>query len=178
MSHTSHIVSGSIISSLLLVSAAFAMDTTSGATPAASEPRDTSSVGVGMGAGKVSVSDLSMTKREGAMMKKAIDGACVASAVGVREDALITAHAAHSTAVTTALTARKTALMAAWNLTDVKARRTAREAAWATFRTARKASNATLKTSVTTAYTAFNTAAKACGVHEKEQAEMSSGVSL
>jgi hypothetical protein len=107
-----------------------------------------------------------------------VNGACVATAVGVREDALIAAHATFGTAINTALSTRKTELQASWNMTDAKARRESRTAAWKKFRDARRTANQTMKTAVKAAYSAFNTATKACGVQYAEQPEGGESVSL
>jgi hypothetical protein len=107
-----------------------------------------------------------------------VSGECVATAVGVREDALIVAHTAQNTAIGAALTTRKEELQAAWKLTDNKARHTAREAAHKKFREARKTVNQTMKSAVTAAHTAFNAAAKVCGVKYREAAEPAMSVSL
>ena len=93
-----------------------------------------------------------------------LNGACVATAVGVRDDAIIAAHNARNTALTTALGVRKTEVQAAWNMTDAKARRNAREAAWKKFRGVAETTRRQFRVSTDSAYLTFNSAVKACGV--------------
>lgn len=93
-----------------------------------------------------------------------LNGACVATAVGVRDDALISAHNTRNTALTGALGIRKTEVQAAWNLADAKARRDARESAWKKFRSSAETARKTFRASADSAYKTFNAAVKACGV--------------
>jgi hypothetical protein len=95
-----------------------------------------------------------------AFAAKPVDGACMATAVTTRDSAI----SAALVPVTTAIQTRGTALAAAWNLTDLAARKAAVKAAntafngtWKTFNTARK-----------NAWTAFKTASKACKVSPAE----------
>jgi hypothetical protein len=94
---------------------------------------------------------------------KNVDAACVSTAVGVRETALLAAWSKFDDAVTAVLTARKTALISAWALTDVKARKEAVKAAWATARKDRKAAVKTYKQERKEAWATFKKAAKECG---------------
>lgn len=93
-----------------------------------------------------------------------LNGACVATAVGVRDDAIIAAHNTRNTALTAALGVRKTEVQAAWNMTDAKARRVAREAAWKKFRGVTETTRRQFRVSTDSAYLTFNSAVKACGV--------------
>lgn len=166
MSRTATSVLGStVITSLLFASLAFAQT----GAPASTATGETDS------AARKGNYDLKPAKGRAG---EQVNGECVATAVGVREDALIAAHSAQNTAIGAALAARKGDLQAAWKMTDNKARRVAREAAWKKFREARAAANKTMKTAVNAAYSAFNTATKACGVQYKEQPEGGATVSL
>ncbi len=69
--------------------------------------------------------------------------ACVAAAVDKREVAIAAGWSAYASGTTANLAARRTALAAAWAMTDRAARRTAISAAW---KTANEAQRATLKT--------------------------------
>ncbi len=94
---------------------------------------------------------------------KTVNTTCVGTAVGVREDAVMTAWGKFDDAVTAVLTARKTALVSAWSLTDASARRSAVKTAWATAKKDRKTAASTYKTERKAAWSAFKTAVKACG---------------
>src|SRR3989344_9539277 len=67
--------------------------------------------------------------REGAAVKT-VNVSCVSTAVGSREDALLSAWSKFDDAVTAVLAARKSALISAWALTDAKARKKAVKDAW------------------------------------------------
>lgn len=75
------------------------------------------------------------------------DIACVRTAVGVREAAFITAWDTFSDGINTALTARKTALDTAWNISGKTARDAAVRAAWQTWQETRQALQAQHRTS-------------------------------
>ncbi len=94
----------------------------------------------------------------------AADLACVQTAVDARETTIGTAFNTYSTAMASALSARKAALHTAWGMTDNTARRTARNAAWSTFKTASKAAHRALKASRHSAWATFRTASAACHV--------------
>jgi|SRR5581483_7556873 len=94
---------------------------------------------------------------------KTVNVACVATAVDTRESAIIAAYQARGTAVTQALQNRQTALKNAWAMTDAKARNAAIRAAWKNYQTDFKAANTTFRKARMDAWTAFNTARKACG---------------
>jgi hypothetical protein len=91
---------------------------------------------------------------------KSADWACVATATGVREDAVMASFEAFSAKVTTALKDRKTDLVAANGQTDKDARKTARKSAWSKFKTERKAAVATYKEARKAAYGTFTTTVK------------------
>lgn len=92
------------------------------------------------------------------------NSACAASAVGVREDALISAHNKRNTAITTALAARKMEFQSAWGMTENGLRRSTREAAWKKFQKAAGIAKRDFRTAAELAYTNFNNAIKACGI--------------
>lgn len=101
--------------------------------------------------------------RSGNVAKKNVDVACVASAVGVREDAIMSAWDKFDDAVTAVLTARKSALVSAWALTDVKERRKAIKDAWATAKKSRREAAKTYASERKSAWVAFKNTVKACG---------------
>jgi len=96
--------------------------------------------------------------------KTTLNLSCVQGAVDAREGALGQAFTTFSQAMTSALSARKTALHDAWGLTDNVARRTARKTAWTTYQSAAKAARTAVRSSRETAWADFKTASKACGV--------------
>lgn len=91
-----------------------------------------------------------------------IDIACVKTAVETRENAISTALDTFNTSVKTSLQTRKTALLAAWSLTDNAARKTAIKAAWKTFNTEYKVARKAFSTTKKTAWNQFSVARKAC----------------
>src|SRR3989338_5101108 len=92
-----------------------------------------------------------------------VNTACVSTAVGLREDALLGAWSKFDDAVTAVLIARKSALISAWTLTDAKARKKAVKDAWITARKDRRAAAKTYREERRAAWKTFKTAAKACG---------------
>ncbi len=93
---------------------------------------------------------------------------CVIDAVIAREDALISANTARVNSVVTALKTRKTELIAAWNLTDVEARKKARIAALKKFDQTNSQIQRDFTRSVEKAFPNFNVAVNACGVDYSE----------
>lgn len=130
----------------------------------------TTAVALSILGGHIAFAQTGATTRGDAAMQRRpaprsdINGACVATAVGVRDDALMSAHTTRSSAIVSALGVRKTEVQGAWNMTDAKARRVAREAAWKKFRGAAETARRTFRASAESAYTSFNTAVKTCGV--------------
>jgi acyl-CoA reductase-like NAD-dependent aldehyde dehydrogenase len=88
----------------------------------------------------------------------------VSTAIEVRENAIIAAHDAFAVSLKSALTVRRDALKAAWNIADKTARETARKAAWTTFKTSSQAAHTAMRTARVAAWTTFNTSAIVCGV--------------
>ena len=89
---------------------------------------------------------------------------CVSTAVEVRENAIIAAHDAFAVSIKSALTVRRDALKAAWNIADKATRETARKSAWTTFRTSSQAAHTAMRAARVAAWTTFNTSATVCGV--------------
>ncbi len=89
---------------------------------------------------------------------------CVSTAIEVRENAIIAAHDAFSISIKNALTVRRDALKAAWNLSDKTARETARKSAWSAFKTSSQAAHNAMRTARVAAWTTFNASATVCGV--------------
>ncbi len=94
--------------------------------------------------------------------RKPVDLACMQTAVGKRDDAVIAAVDAHHDSVKAALVARRDALKAAWGLTDRKARRDALAKAWTDFRMAVRDAQKTLKMAKRAAWKNFEMDRKAC----------------
>ena len=90
--------------------------------------------------------------------------ACVQNAVGAREDATMSALTAYNSAVASALSVRKTEIVAAWAQTNFTARMSALKAAYEKYRAAVKTAHTTLKNAQKAANETFKTAMKNCGV--------------
>lgn len=88
------------------------------------------------------------------------DWACVSTATGVREDAIISAFESFNSSMISALKARKTALVAANAKTEKSERQAARKSAWNTFKTAKKNAAAEYRTDRKDAFKAFATTVK------------------
>ena len=106
--------------------------------------------------------------RENKDTKKVIDVACMSTAIGKRDAAIIAARDAQHNAIVAAITARTLALKAAWALTDVKARRIALKNAWQDYNTAARGANKAYNTARKMAWKAFQLDAKACGGSNEE----------
>jgi NACalpha-BTF3-like transcription factor len=91
------------------------------------------------------------------------DTACVGTAVGVREDAVISAFNKFNTAVVSAMTSLKTSLTSAWSKTEKKERNEARKDAWVTFKKSKKSAGDTYKSEKKVAWETFrNTDKNTC----------------
>lgn len=88
---------------------------------------------------------------------------CIGNAVHVRDTTLGTAMATYTTAINSAYITRITALQQAYSLTTLAAVRTARDAAWTTFKTAIKAAHTAWTTARNTAWATYRTVGTACG---------------
>jgi hypothetical protein len=97
-------------------------------------------------------------------------GSCMQTAVVTRDNAIITAVGVLSTDMTSALTARRDALKAAYGLDDIKARADARKKANDAFKGSWKAAGSKLKASREVAWKNFTSYVKAnCGATAKEE---------
>jgi hypothetical protein len=93
---------------------------------------------------------------------KTVDLACVKTAVEKRDNAVIAALDAFHTGVKQALTTRRDALRAAWDVSDKNQRKTAIRAAWSAFDGTWKKARRGMETAKKTAWNAYRTDAKAC----------------
>lgn len=93
---------------------------------------------------------------------------CVQIAVNKRETAVQSAWSAFSGVITSAFSARASALNAAWGQTDRKARRDGIRDAWKTFDKTQKESRKTLRSAQKDAWKTFKTDRKSCGVKGEE----------
>lgn len=91
--------------------------------------------------------------------------ACVATAVDKREVAIQTALDTSYNTTKTALSTRRTALAAAWKLSDRTERREAIKTAWHAFKGTWKTAEKQLRADRKAAWKLFRTAARACNVH-------------
>lgn len=89
--------------------------------------------------------------------------ACVQTAVGVHEDANISALNAYNTAVSSALVVRKNEMVSAWAQTSFTARMTALKSAITKYRASVKMARTAYKTAIATSNSTFTTSMKACG---------------
>ncbi len=103
---------------------------------------------------------------------------CVQTAVTARETAVIAAYDVMSVGIRSALTTRQTELTAAWGLTDNKARRDARTAAWTKFNKAVREIRKTYKASVNATWKKFHNDSKSCKVTTQGVESVSSDLSL
>ncbi len=94
--------------------------------------------------------------------------ACVRSAVATREAGARAAYVSFNTAILAALDARTKALDTAWTLTEKNARKTARDAAWQTWKDSTKTARKTYKDATKTAWNTFYTATRSCKVNDVE----------
>jgi DNA repair ATPase RecN len=90
-----------------------------------------------------------------------VDNSCVSEAVAVREDALMSAWDNYQTDIKTALTERKTSLVAAWNLETVKDRTKAVKAAWKVWKSSSKTVHNELRNDRKSAWNTFKQTVKA-----------------
>ncbi len=101
---------------------------------------------------------------------------CIQNAVEKRDSAIITAHGAFNTSITSALTVRKDALKSAWAKPTRQERSSARKAAYDTFRTSQKSAHETLRSVRKTSWSTFDTDMKACGISKEAHNERASEV--
>ena len=92
--------------------------------------------------------------------KKTVDSSCMQTAVNTRETAIASTFVEFNTSILTALTLRKTALNAAWGMTEMSDQKTALKKAWMDWKTAKKAASMKLKTDRKATWDTFKTTAK------------------
>ncbi len=90
--------------------------------------------------------------------------ACMKTAVEARETSIISATSAFHSSVAAALDARKTALLAAWSLSDATEIKTAIKSAGDGFGSSHKTASKTFESAKKTAMTTFKSSQKSCGV--------------
>ena len=101
--------------------------------------------------------------RMGSSTKTVVDPACVGAAVAARETALGAGITTYNTDIGSAYSSRASALASAYALTDKTSIMAAVKTAWAQFGAGLKLSHRNWVTVRTNAWTAFRTAARACG---------------
>lgn len=92
--------------------------------------------------------------------KPSVDISCMSTAVKTRETAIATAWTSFTSDVTTALTKRKDALIAAWDIEGAADRSKAIRAAWATWKTEKKTAHTDLRSDRKAAWDTFKKTAK------------------
>lgn len=100
--------------------------------------------------------------------ERTLNLACVQSDVAIREGAIQKAFMTFSGSISSALSARATALNTAWGMTVGTERRAARKTAWEAYRTASNEARTAFKTSKKSAWDTFKTASKNCKVEVVE----------
>lgn len=102
------------------------------------------------------------TPRHSPATTATVDLACMQSAIGKRDGAIASAFDTYYNAAKGALTARMSALKAAWGMSDKKARNEAQKKAWSDYRTTVKAARKVFHSAQISAWQQFRTDAKAC----------------
>jgi len=92
-----------------------------------------------------------------------VDITCIKNAIEKRDNAVISALNIFNSSVSLALTARKDALKAAWDLTDKAQRKEALKTAWGNYKTSLKDARTALREAKKTIWKQFYTDRKACG---------------
>ncbi len=101
-----------------------------------------------------------VTHTDGDTSHNKVDATCVQTAVETRETALISGWGDFNETITTALGERKTALKAAWGLTDKKAQKTAIAGAWKEWKKDSKSAHVEMKKDRKSAWDAFKKTVK------------------
>lgn len=91
-----------------------------------------------------------------------LNTACMQTAVGKRDGAIISSLDVYYNAAKSALISRQTALQGAWGISDKKARTEAQRKAWSDYRASIKTARKTFQTARGSAWKTFGTDAKAC----------------
>ena len=89
---------------------------------------------------------------------------CVAKLIDTRESGFASAWTTYATAESTALATRRTDLVSAWKLSDVKARNTAIQTAGSNYTKAHKLAAQDYRDSIKTAQVAYETTKKTCKI--------------
>ncbi|KKS26770.1 MAG: hypothetical protein A2736_01200 [Candidatus Yanofskybacteria bacterium RIFCSPHIGHO2_01_FULL_41_27] len=89
---------------------------------------------------------------------------CMQNAIAKRDGSIITAFGKFSTAITTALNARKNDLIAAWGVNNTKERRRAIKASWNAFGKSNKDARVVLRNERNSAWNQFKVDAKVCRI--------------
>ncbi|MBU6415076.1 hypothetical protein KGQ34_02455 [Patescibacteria group bacterium] len=95
-------------------------------------------------------------------VQKTVDLACMQTAVEKRDNAIISALDAYSSAVKTALQTRRDALKDAWGITDRKQRRSALRTAWNAFKGTWRNAAKSLRIAKRDAWMQFNKDQRTC----------------
>lgn len=109
---------------------------------------------------------------------KTVDLAKMQVAVDTRDTAVLLAWDKYATDVKSALEARKTALKAAWALTDKTTRKTAIKGAWTSYRNAIKLARETFKKAKNSAWTQWKLDSKAAKGNAEDNTSISVDNSL
>jgi len=91
------------------------------------------------------------------------DLVCAQAAVDTREQAILNSLSAFTTSLQNAFSTRKTALHAAWAISDSGQRKAAIKSAWMTFKQSKQLAQRTFRNARRIAWTNFKTAARQCG---------------
>ncbi len=101
---------------------------------------------------------------------------CMQDAVEKRDTSIISSVTTFSTSVTSALTERKDAIKASWNLSTKEERDSARKTAWENYKTDALQAKQDLKTGKSKAWDQFRVDRKACGVGITDTSTIDSSV--
>lgn len=148
------LIGASLLASFLLAASALAF------VPPSESPAPSSSTGPGPG-----VSPSPRPK------PTPINTACMQAAVDKRDGAVIAGLDAYYPSVKSALEARRSALKAAWGLSERKARREAIRVAWDAFKGTWRTASKNLRNAKNAAWKQFNADAKACKVNPSAEGE-------
>lgn len=107
-----------------------------------------------------------------------VDTGCISAAVDARDTAMMDAMDTMSTSLRSALSIRKSALMAAWSTTDAIERNTTMRSIWADFKKSTMDARSAMKTEKKSIWSTFKTSAKACNASEADAAGESSDSAL
>lgn len=106
-----------------------------------------------------SVSGIGKTRRK---TLQPVTMSCIQTAVDAREQAVLSALGTYTSSVVSAFQTKKTALYAAWALSDAAQRKAAIKNAWTVFAQSKKSARETYKSARQTAWSTFKKTAKTC----------------